>query len=459
MPTHRSINVALVSQFDLLTIPEYAPPAPPETLDPDFLTSPDPPSSVHQGHSLVSVYVPQYPCSQFWLQYSVSPPNPAGMHYYFKMFINGRHIVSWGVSKAHKYAGKTMFGLFDAGEDWMGVRKVEKRVMCFSGANTRGVGTSGSLEVRVFRAKGRKRCEPVLEELNGRRPGRRKADGSGDGVDLLRGGTLEPEDPQRYYRYALIDPLDQPFATFRYYFRSWDQLQALGIISPVQNEVASPILSLTQHSPSEPRSSSDWHSTSSSSSSTSANAISNNDDQLEANMVPPLTTTPTQSHPQALSSSPPSHFAQEPDSNLDDPLSFITHPSSGRPEESSPTPTRRQFVNPNQEVPTTTSPSVQSTGAANPSPLFASSSSSSSSPFSAIHRRFLSPSPTVRSRRRNVPNQDASYPDNSSVTEVETGLGPGMATGPRGRKAGSRMSMLRDVVANAMKRREVMGDP
>ena len=47
---------------------------------------------------------------------------------------------------------------------------------------------------------------------------------SSTGVDtiasLSRGGFLMDEDPQTYYKYALLDPLDHPFATFRYFDRS-----------------------------------------------------------------------------------------------------------------------------------------------------------------------------------------------------------------------------------------------
>lgn len=38
---------------------------------------------------------------------------------------------------------------------------------------------------------------------------------------LINAGVLHQSHPQRYYKYALLDPLDQPFATFRFYYRTY----------------------------------------------------------------------------------------------------------------------------------------------------------------------------------------------------------------------------------------------
>lgn len=37
---------------------------------------------------------------------------------------------------------------------------------------------------------------------------------------LCNSGKVNKASPQRYYQYALLDPLDQPFASFRWLFRS-----------------------------------------------------------------------------------------------------------------------------------------------------------------------------------------------------------------------------------------------
>ena len=188
MPTYRSITISLVSQFDILTIPEYAPP--PTTADPFSPT----PVLIDPGQSLVSVYVPTYPSSQFWLSYSISAPHPPHALFYFKLFLNDSHVVSWGCGEEDEYKGKTMFGLYCAGESWLGKPGIEKRVFCFAGE---GYGTGqvnggrdrlgDVMEVRVYRAKGRKRIWPELVEVkepvkNGNGQKRAVQRGSGSGI-------------------------------------------------------------------------------------------------------------------------------------------------------------------------------------------------------------------------------------------------------------------------------------
>ena len=183
MPTYRSVKISLVSQFDILTIPEYAPPACTPSTDP-FISSP--PSLVDPSRSLVSVYVPTYPCSRFWVSYSIFPPHPPGLFYYFKMFLNGDLVVSWGCGEVDGHAGKTMFGLYAAkggtsdkseGEGSNETaREVESRVLCFGSPVTMtSSGRVGNLlpehlkdvmEIRVYRSNGRRRIAPQLEVFN-----------------------------------------------------------------------------------------------------------------------------------------------------------------------------------------------------------------------------------------------------------------------------------------------------
>lgn len=47
---------------------------------------------------------------------------------------------------------------------------------------------------------------------------------------LVNAGRAGGEHPKRFYKFALIDALDHPFACFRYYYRTWDQLQYLGLL-------------------------------------------------------------------------------------------------------------------------------------------------------------------------------------------------------------------------------------
>ncbi|KAI9703677.1 MAG: hypothetical protein M1836_007447 [Candelina mexicana] len=238
MPSYRGITLSLISQFDILAIPEYAPPgtdvASFTSLD---STLPQKPTLLIESQALVSVYSPTYASSQFWLRYSVSPPYAAPL-YYFKLYLNGNLFVSWGCGEQDGYRGKTIFGLFDSGESWMGTSGVEKRVLYFAREldeeltpETADLGDM--MEIRVFRSKGRKRMKKSVEKLDDTLQYRATQDLVNEGqVRLLPAGNIESGHPQRYYKYALIDPIDQPFATFRYHFRTWEQLDALGIGTP-----------------------------------------------------------------------------------------------------------------------------------------------------------------------------------------------------------------------------------
>jgi hypothetical protein len=181
MPTYRSITLSLVSQFDILTIPEYAPPATPK--DP-FSNAP---TLIDPKHSTVSVYIPTYPASQFWLSYSISPPHPPKALYYFKLYINNNLIVSWGCGEEDGYKGKTIFGLFDSSVGGANMKQstIERRVLCFApdagdGGNRKFASDDLGevMEIRVFRSKGRKRVQPDLQEYQSQ-PGAAHVDKKG----------------------------------------------------------------------------------------------------------------------------------------------------------------------------------------------------------------------------------------------------------------------------------------
>ena len=234
--------MGLVSQFDILTIPEYAPP-----LHPNDPFAPSP-TLIDDDQSVVSVYIPTYPSSQFWLSYIISPPYPPNALYYFKLFQNGACVVSWGCGKEDGYRGKTMFGLFDSEQSWFGENGIEKRAFCFAGENG-GAGRMRSnnlgdvMEVKVYRSKGRRRTEPEMVQFGqsalSNTAGDEQQQNSGGRIkydlplkfpryitdrgchSFANAGLLPYKHPRRYYNYALLDPLDQPFATFRWYYRTW----------------------------------------------------------------------------------------------------------------------------------------------------------------------------------------------------------------------------------------------
>jgi hypothetical protein len=162
MPNYRGVTIELHSQFDVDTLPEYFP-YPGTYYTHRDITAPVP-SAVSDLTSTCSVYVPVFPGSQFWLSYHVSPPVPEDQMYFFKLFINGNHIVSWSCGKQEGWKGKTMFGLFER-EREDGRKIIEKRVLRFGPLDENGEWTdvdnafdeSAYLEIKVYRAHGRRR--------------------------------------------------------------------------------------------------------------------------------------------------------------------------------------------------------------------------------------------------------------------------------------------------------------
>lgn len=46
---------------------------------------------------------------------------------------------------------------------------------------------------------------------------------------LVNAGHAGSDQPKRFYKLALVDPVDKPFAKFRYYYRTWTQLRLMGL--------------------------------------------------------------------------------------------------------------------------------------------------------------------------------------------------------------------------------------
>lgn len=176
--------------------------------------------------SQISVYVPIIPKALFWISYRIDPPPVDGSFFVFKLFVNRKHVVTWNCDADNKFKGKTMFGLFDTSTDEEG-KQMEKRVFQFGGADSRIVGDlSGEtednrfLEVQVFRANKKKRIPLVAPTA---------VPNVGPGMQLANGGYLKPQAPQRYYRFGLIDPKDSPHVTFRFYYRTWEEIDKLDL--------------------------------------------------------------------------------------------------------------------------------------------------------------------------------------------------------------------------------------
>ncbi|KAI4728856.1 hypothetical protein E4T49_03289 [Aureobasidium sp. EXF-10728] len=203
MPAAEGIVLMLESQFDADTIPEAAIPV-------------SHASDASDDPRLVDVYVPSYLASQFWISYTVNPamlaPTQAPTKYmFFKLILDDECIVSWGVGEAEEWKGKTMWAFF-RGEDHGGWRTVDKRAFFF-----RPAGDDQDFDILAYRARGRRRACRQFDEQP---PMGEK------GFDLVSWGRLKEHHPQNFYQYALLDPLDQPYATFRYHIRGGPHVHA-----------------------------------------------------------------------------------------------------------------------------------------------------------------------------------------------------------------------------------------
>lgn len=158
-----------------MVIPEYPPPA----FRQDSISNL--PTLINEELSLISVFIPTYPGSQFWISYSIAPPNPPKALYYFKLFLNGACIVNWGCGKEDEFKGKTMFGLYESDANREGESGIQKRILRFREGHE---GTDDDiLEIKVYRCRGRKPCSPVLESYGGHKVGngdtmKKKIDGN-----------------------------------------------------------------------------------------------------------------------------------------------------------------------------------------------------------------------------------------------------------------------------------------
>ena len=105
---------------------------------------------------------------RFFFKYVIEPPYPDGQLFYFKLFMNGRHICSWGVNPRTHPRGQVLRALFEAEEKLDGLQDsvnvlrhsgIESRPFLFAQEteSTSAADDGGLIEIRVFRASGRKR--------------------------------------------------------------------------------------------------------------------------------------------------------------------------------------------------------------------------------------------------------------------------------------------------------------
>ncbi|KAI2602417.1 hypothetical protein GGR54DRAFT_645042 [Hypoxylon sp. NC1633] len=178
----------------------------------------------------ISVYIPSSPGDQFYLEYLVNHSSPPSRFVFFKMFIDGRHTVSWGIDTNNCSSGTVTRSLFKPGhrsENKNGntATGIETRYFHFvHGLNhTRVAEDGGLIEVQVFRCRGRSCIAVELDRYSHRHQER-------CGVVSLGGGLVENPQDAAFYEYCLEDSRDSPYATFSFHYRSMEYLEQLNTI-------------------------------------------------------------------------------------------------------------------------------------------------------------------------------------------------------------------------------------
>ncbi|ORY71746.1 uncharacterized protein BCR38DRAFT_19320 [Pseudomassariella vexata] len=262
MPIFRGIEISVVASREAKRLTEYPHPdgssvclvaaddvrteatvllGPRHPSEASMLSDGDP-TRQRKVNPRISVYIPSMPGEQFWLKYHViRVPEPAS-HLFFKMFMNGRLITSWGIlaksenNEKHSHPQKSLSGtvvraLYEPGQRWQdeasGVEwkdvGIESRYFHFMpGLEHKSVAEDGGLiEVQVFRSKGRKRRTPKMTEFRTQER---------YGIASPSGGLVENPQDATYYDWLLIDPKDAPYASFRFHYRSMKHLLQLNLI-------------------------------------------------------------------------------------------------------------------------------------------------------------------------------------------------------------------------------------
>ncbi|KAI0598121.1 hypothetical protein F4775DRAFT_556583 [Biscogniauxia sp. FL1348] len=267
MPYFRGIELSIIASYEAQSLPEYPHPdgssvrllrtgaaledlqdADRPSLQPSASsgsTDTDP-TRQKKVNPRVSVYIPSLPGEQFWLRYSVNQSPPPSRCIFFKMYMNGRHIVSWGVDTNNRTSGSVTRALYEPGDRWgdtaaglqVGTVGIETRYFHFMlGLDKKSVAEDGGLiEVHIFRCRGRKRVAAKLDAYRNQEK---------YGIASPSGGLVDNPQDATYYDFHLVDAKDSPYATFCFHYRSMKYLEQLNLIP--QREFASPTAVMIPH--------------------------------------------------------------------------------------------------------------------------------------------------------------------------------------------------------------------
>ncbi|KAM0456405.1 hypothetical protein ACHAO4_003429 [Trichoderma viride] len=247
MPCLRGIELSIIIQPDSLPLPEFPHPDASSVRvvslgeiaqAEEFYNESSPHGSdsthIQKLAPRASVYIPSTPGSQFWVQYRIRRSPEPSCYLYLKLFMNGRHITSCGITDAA--SGTISRALYEPSDRWhlkqngtlLKRSGIESRSFCFSpGPDAAAAADDGGLiEVQVFRAKSRRRCTPQLV------PHR---DQQQYGVISPSTGLLEHPEDAAYYEWILHDAVEAPFATFCFHYRAWAYLWDLNLVTDDSN--------------------------------------------------------------------------------------------------------------------------------------------------------------------------------------------------------------------------------
>jgi hypothetical protein len=143
MPEHNGVRIALISQYDILFIPEYH----------------SPNNDANQANTrAIDIYIANYAASHFWIRYACDATTleTGTRFFYFKLYIGGKFAVAWGCGAQDEWQGETFFVPSEAASTDDSKACREKLGMFFP----RDVEVAPEVltfEIRVYRAKARKR--------------------------------------------------------------------------------------------------------------------------------------------------------------------------------------------------------------------------------------------------------------------------------------------------------------
>ncbi|KAK5242480.1 hypothetical protein LTR40_012760 [Exophiala xenobiotica] len=219
MVKYRGIEICIISQFDVCRLPEFRYPSSPQPEDP-FQVDGKTHSPSSTAYPTASCHVPIYPGSQIWFEYAIDGPHPPEAAYFFKLSINGKAITAWDCTARHGFHGKMMYNLLNEGPDPVtGEGLVRRQALRFGdGIENRDRELDDDLiQINVYRIEHRKRIRDLQLGLGAVAINTTSA----EGLRLTNSGLLEPGFRPRRYKYQLLDPVDMPYAGFRFYCRPY----------------------------------------------------------------------------------------------------------------------------------------------------------------------------------------------------------------------------------------------